>query len=182
MTFSCPSFLASATSALMPPQAAAEVAVAQFVELAAPPLLLAELPDAAAELLEELELLQPAASRIDPTAATDATIAFDARKVKPSPCRPWSTGANVGILARQVASWLSRLNGRLRRGSRQPSVSSRFMPPFLACPAPAGARGGSTKSLARDQRANRPAALSWQTARSHAAPRPARSRDSSASG
>jgi hypothetical protein len=93
----------------MPPPAAAEVAVAQFVELAAPPLLL--LPDAAAELLEELELLHPAASRIDPTAATDATIAFDARKVKPSPCRPWSTGASVGILARQVvilAKWVER--------------------------------------------------------------------------
>ena len=72
----------------MPPPAEADVAVAQFVELAAEPLLLlAELP-AAAELLEELELLHPAASKIDPTAAADATIAFDARKVKPSPCRP----------------------------------------------------------------------------------------------
>ena len=30
--------------------------------------------------LDELELLQPAASKIDPTAATDATIALDARK------------------------------------------------------------------------------------------------------
>jgi hypothetical protein len=43
-----------------------------------------ELP-AAAEvlLLEEPELLQPAASRIDPTAAVAATIVFDARKVNP---------------------------------------------------------------------------------------------------
>jgi len=88
--------------------------VAQFVELAAEPLLLlAELP-AAAELLEELELLHPAASKIDPTAAADATIAFDARKVKPSPCRP------PGILGgRALASWLDKssywpsgLNGR----------------------------------------------------------------------
>ena len=30
--------------------------------------------------LDELELLQPAASKIDPIAATDATIALDARK------------------------------------------------------------------------------------------------------
>ena len=88
--------------------------MAQFVELAAPPLLLlAELPDAAAELLEELELLHPAASRIDPTAATDATIAFDARKVKPSPCRPWSTGANVGILARQVVILAKRVERKV---------------------------------------------------------------------
>src|ERR1700722_17737829 len=86
----------------MPPPAAADVAVAQFVELAAEPLLLAELP-AAAELLEELELLHPAASKIDPTAAADATIAFDARKVNPPHAGPGSTGASVGILAKQVA-------------------------------------------------------------------------------
>ena len=54
---------------------------------------LAELPPldeapAAALLLDELELLQPAASIIDPTAATVATIACDARKVKPSHARP----------------------------------------------------------------------------------------------
>ena len=77
--------------------------MAQFVELAAPPLLLAELPDAAAELLEELELLlHPAASKIDPTVAAVATIAFDARKVKTLPCRPGEMGASLGILARQV--------------------------------------------------------------------------------
>jgi hypothetical protein len=64
----------------MPPQAAAEVHVAQSVVLADEP------PPAAAELLELL--LHPAASRIDPTAAADATIAFDARKVKSSPCPP----------------------------------------------------------------------------------------------
>ena len=64
-----------------------------------------ELPVAAGAELEELEL-QPAASKMDPTAAAVATIAFDARKVKPSPCPPpgVARGASVGILARQVAS------------------------------------------------------------------------------
>jgi len=92
----------------MPPPPAAEVAVAQLAELAAEPPLLA-----GAELLEELELLQPAASNIDPTAAAVATIAFDARKVKPSRAAPRGAGAGVSILARQVASWLRILNGRL---------------------------------------------------------------------
>jgi len=71
----------------MPPPPTAEVAVDQSVELPAelPPD--DELPAAALEL-EEPELLQPAASMIDPTAATVATIAFDARKVKPSHARP----------------------------------------------------------------------------------------------
>ena len=75
--------------------------MAQFVELAAEPPLLAELPVAA--LLEELELLHPAASKIDPIAAADATIAFDARKVKPSPCRP---PGDIGGHA--LASWLDK--------------------------------------------------------------------------
>jgi hypothetical protein len=67
----------------MPPQAAAEVAVAQLQLAAA---LAEEPPPAAAALvvelaeLDELELLQPAASKIDPTAAAAATIALDARK------------------------------------------------------------------------------------------------------
>ncbi len=79
-----PSAFAAATSAFMPPQAATEVHVAQFAEPVAEPLAEA-LPPAAlvAELaeLDELELLlQPAASKIDPTAATAATIALDARK------------------------------------------------------------------------------------------------------
>jgi len=52
--------------------------VAQFVEL-----LLEPLAPAAAAVLEELEELHPAASKIDPIAAADATIAFDARKVNP---------------------------------------------------------------------------------------------------
>jgi hypothetical protein len=79
----------------MPPPAAADVAVAQFDELAElpPP---DEAPVAAAELLEEPELLQPAASKIDPTAAAVAAIAFDARKVKPSHARPQDlNGAGV---------------------------------------------------------------------------------------
>ena len=57
------------------------MAVAQL-QLAAALELAVELdpePAAALELLEELELLQPAASKIDPTAATVAAIAFDAR-------------------------------------------------------------------------------------------------------
>jgi hypothetical protein len=66
----------------MPPPAAAEVAVDQSVVLAAEPVL-----PLAAELLEELEL-HPAASKIDPTAAAVATIAFDARKVEPSHASP----------------------------------------------------------------------------------------------
>jgi hypothetical protein len=67
----------------MPPQAAAEVAVAQLQLAAA---LAEEPPPAAAALVvelaapDEVELLQPAASKTDPTAATAATIALDARK------------------------------------------------------------------------------------------------------
>ena len=45
--------------------------------------------------------LQPAASKMDPTAAAVATIALDARKVKPSPAAPRVWG-ELGILARQV--------------------------------------------------------------------------------
>ena len=77
------------------------MAVDQSVELPAelPPD--DELPAAALEL-EEPELLQPAASMIDPTAATVATIAFDARKVT-LPCPPGLNRTSVGILARQVS-------------------------------------------------------------------------------
>jgi hypothetical protein len=71
----------------MPPPPVADVAVDQSVE--EPAAAEDELPAAAAAgVLEELELLQPAASMIDPTAAAVATIAFDARKVKPSHARP----------------------------------------------------------------------------------------------
>ena len=63
--------------------------------------LVAELPAAAAELLEELEELQPAARSMEPTAAAVATIALDARKIKPSPAAPGVWG-DLSILARQV--------------------------------------------------------------------------------
>ena len=77
----------------MPPPAAADVAVDQSVvvpaELLAPAAAGELAVAAAAAVLEELELLlHPAASMIDPTAAAVATIAFDARKVKPSRARP----------------------------------------------------------------------------------------------
>ena len=58
-------------------------------------------PVAAGVLLVELELLHPAASKIEPTAAAAATIVFDARKVT-LPCPPGLNRASVGILARQV--------------------------------------------------------------------------------
>ena len=80
----------------MPPKAAAEVAVLASTDAA---LLLAVAPLLAAAVLLLLvgaveldELLQPAASKMEPTAAADATIALDARKVKPSPCRPGGMG------------------------------------------------------------------------------------------
>jgi hypothetical protein len=77
----------------MPPPAVADVAVDQSVvvpaELLAPAAADELAVAAAAALLEELELLlHPAASMIDPTAAAVATIAFDARKVKPSHAAP----------------------------------------------------------------------------------------------
>jgi len=77
----------------MPPKAAAEVAVLASTDEVLPVAVLLLAPAAAAELDEELdELLQPAASKMEPTAAAVATIALDARKVKPSPCRPWGMG------------------------------------------------------------------------------------------
>ena len=101
MTFSWPSFLAAAMRPFMPPKAAAEVAVlastAAVLALAVPP---AELL-AAGALLEELE--QPAARRMEPTAATLATIALDARKINP-PMLP------QGIPGQACASWLDTWN------------------------------------------------------------------------
>ena len=73
---------------------------------------LLELMDAellATGVLEELdELLQPAASKMEPTAAAVATIALDARKVKPSPAAPGVWG-ELGILARQVVILANQL-------------------------------------------------------------------------
>jgi hypothetical protein len=72
--------------------AAAEVAVLAFADALGldEPVAAAEEelePVAAGTLLVELELLHPAASRIDPIAAVAATIAFGARKVT-LPCPP----------------------------------------------------------------------------------------------
>lgn len=97
MTFSLPSFLAAAISPFMPPRAAAEVAVLASAAL----VLLAEELAAAELLLDELELLQPAASRIDPTAAALATIPLDARKEKTSHAAPVDSG-------RSLVSWLDK--------------------------------------------------------------------------
>jgi hypothetical protein len=82
----------------MPPKAAAEVAVLALTDEVLPVAVLL----LAAELEELDELLQPAASKMEPTAAAVATIALDARKVKPSPAAPGVCGATFGILARQV--------------------------------------------------------------------------------
>ena len=112
MTFSWPSFLAAAMRPFMPPKAAAEVAVlastAAVLALEVPP---AELLAAGAEL-EELE--QPAARRMEPTAATVATIALDARKINP-PMLPQGYGAGLGILARQVAILANQLEREVSR-------------------------------------------------------------------
>jgi len=67
----------------MPPQAVTEEQVAQSVVL----------PDAEPDAVDELLELHPAASRIDPTAAVAATIAFDARKVRPSHAAPRGAGS-----------------------------------------------------------------------------------------
>jgi hypothetical protein len=96
----------------MPPKAAAEVAVlastAAAVALEVPPAALL----AGAELLELEELAQPAARRMEPTAATLATIALDARKVNP-PMLPPGFGTGLGILARQVVILANQLERKV---------------------------------------------------------------------
>jgi hypothetical protein len=100
----------------MPPKAAAEVAVlASTAAVLALEVLLDELLAGAlagAELLEELEELQPAARRMEPTAATLATIALDARKINP-PMLPPGFGAGLGILARQVVILANQLERKV---------------------------------------------------------------------
>jgi len=92
----------------MPPKAAAEVAV-----LASTAAVLAlEVPLAAVPV--ELELEQPAARRMEPTAAAVATIALDARKINP-PMLPQGYGAGLGILARQVAILANQLEREVSR-------------------------------------------------------------------
>ena len=124
MTFSCPSFCAAATSALMPPQAASELHVVKFAALALLPPLLLVFAD---ELLELPELLHPAASTTVPIAATVATIALFVRKVVPPTPPPGGK--------RTLSSWLDKcswlrttVNGRLLDHGPQPSVLSRFIP------------------------------------------------------
>ena len=102
----------------MPPKAAAEVAVlASTAAVLALEVALDELPAGAlagAELLEELEELQPAARRMEPTAATLATIVLDARKINP-PMLPPGFGAGLGILARQVVILANQLERKVAR-------------------------------------------------------------------
>ncbi len=74
--------------------------VAQFVVLAAELLDVGVVLALGLELLELLELLQPAARTIVATVALSATIALVARKVA-LPCRPL-VGDGLVILARQV--------------------------------------------------------------------------------
>ena len=102
MTLSCPSALAAATRASMPPMAAADLAV---------------LP-AGRVLFDEPELVHPAASRIDPAAAAAVTIAFDARKVT-LPCLPGDNGASMGILANPAGSIALLPPSEDRQGGKQ---------------------------------------------------------------
>ena len=82
----------------MPPKAAAEVAV-----LASTAAVLALEVPLAAVLVELDELEQPAARRMEPTAATLATIVLDARKINPPMLPP-------GVRGRPCASWLDTWN------------------------------------------------------------------------
>src|SRR5580700_4232562 len=94
MTLSWPSFSAAATRALMPPPAAAEVAVAQLVAL---PLLL--LPLAPLELDDEL---QAAVSSRPLATAAVAAIRCLARTIPSQATVPGGRGPRCQILARQV--------------------------------------------------------------------------------
>jgi hypothetical protein len=90
----------------MPPKAVAEVAVlaSTAAALALAVLLvelLAEVLAAGAVVLVLEELLQPAARRMEPTAAAVATIALDARKINPPMLPP-------GYEGQALASWLDK--------------------------------------------------------------------------
>src|SRR5579875_2178338 len=98
MTFSVPSFLAAATSALMPPAPLRELAVETFL-LLVEELLLPEL----------LPLLQPAANTTVPTAAA-ATTAYFPRKAFP----PRPVGRSTSWLDKLAWEWL--FNGGLAAG------------------------------------------------------------------
>src|ERR1700761_579462 len=88
MTFSVPSFLAAATSALMPPAALRELAVETFLLLVEALLL--------PELLPLLPLLQRLANTPSQTAAAATTAYFPRKTFPPRPV--WT----VHIMARQV--------------------------------------------------------------------------------
>jgi len=118
----------------MPPKAAAEVAV--LASTAALELLAEPLAAAVELLLEELELPQPAASKIDPTAAALATIALDVRKVKPSPCRPMDSGASLAILARQVGILTGHHERKVAPRLRLPIRRVAICNPRRGCPRP----------------------------------------------
>src|ERR1700689_2869984 len=92
MTLSWPSFLAAAISAVMPPPAETEVAVAQLVPLVLPVVL----------LLLVLEEPQPTVISRPPATAALAAIACLARKIFPPKPQPPNTGTSRRILARQV--------------------------------------------------------------------------------
>jgi hypothetical protein len=84
----------------MPPQAESEPHVVKFTALALALLLPLALELAAAEPLELLELLHPAASTTVPIAATVATIALFVRKVVPPTPPPGGK--------RTLSSWLDK--------------------------------------------------------------------------
>lgn len=97
ITLSWPSFLAAATSAVMPPPAVTEVAVAQLV-----PLLVLLL------VLLELEELQPTVSSELPATAALAAMACLARKISLPNHSPRGWGPRCRILARQVGIMASQ--------------------------------------------------------------------------
>src|SRR5215475_2153524 len=99
MTLSVPSFLAAATSAFMPPPAAAEEAVAQLVPLPVVPLALP---------LLEFEELQPTVSSRLPVTAAAAAMACLARKIPSRNPQSPRAGTKMPILARQVGMMASQ--------------------------------------------------------------------------
>src|ERR1700722_369218 len=99
MTFSWPSFLAAATSAVMPPPAETELAVAQLV----PPLVLLPLA-----LLEPEELQPTVSSRLPATAAPAARACLARKIFPPKPQSPRSGDQDCRILARQVGIMASQ--------------------------------------------------------------------------
>src|ERR1700733_11640891 len=98
MTFSCPSFLAAAISAFIPPPWATEVTVAQLTAL----------PVVVPLLLLELEELHAAVSSKLPTTAALVAITCLARTLPSQPQSPENRGPRCQILARQDKREVSR--------------------------------------------------------------------------